>query len=267
MKNYFLYSFISITFIFFSNCKAIDILEIIDNNNITELNKIIKNGYDINKEIVKDFLPYINYTPLLYAVEKEKYEIIKLLIQNNVDLNFSTNIDSPISLAAKKNNITIIKLLLDNGADINNDFRYGSNNSYTYSAIFHAATHFNFELFDYLISRGADVNRGRLLEGDNALMAVIGNFIVDDNKNITYHNEIVKMVKKLIENGIDVNYNPHFGNALTLAAERNNEEVIELLLKNGFDVLNIVNYLEITTYEYVISLNNFRINEIISNYR
>jgi ankyrin repeat protein len=237
------------------------ILELIENNRIAELKKIIVSGYDVNTEEV------FNYTPLMYAIDKEKYEVVELLIQNNADLNLCTNAGSPISLAAGKTNFEIVKLLLDNGADINNDFRKRDNSWRSTSAVFAAAVHLNFELFDYLISRGADVNRGRWLEGENTLMAVISNsYSVPYKGDIVHRNETIRMINKLIENGINVNHNAYYGNALTDAAFHNDEEVIDLLLRNGADLNNIIPESGKTTYEYILSLKNPKINEILNKY-
>ena len=74
MKNYFLYSFISISFIFFSNCKAIDIMEIIDNNNIIELNKIIKNGFD-----VLNIVNYLEITTYEYVISLNNFRINEII--------------------------------------------------------------------------------------------------------------------------------------------------------------------------------------------
>jgi ankyrin repeat protein len=209
-----------------------------------------------------------NYTPLMYAIDMERYEIIELLIQNSANLDLCTNMGSPIAHAARKNNFEIIKLLLDNGADINNDFRRRDNSWKNPSAIFEAAVHLNFELFDYLISRGADVNRGRWLEGENALMAVLSNsYSYPFRGNIVYRNETIRMINKLIENGINVNHNAYYGNALTDAAFHNDEEAVDLLLKNGADLNNIIIESGKRTYEDIFSLKNPKINEILNKYQ
>jgi hypothetical protein len=41
-------------------------------------------------------------------------------------------------------------------------------------------------MYDYLIERNADVNIGKFLEGDNALMAVIENFLPNDEMKKYY---------------------------------------------------------------------------------
>ncbi|GHU02309.1 hypothetical protein FACS1894147_03910 [Spirochaetia bacterium] len=237
----------------------IEILAFIDNNQIEDIQKLLDNGYNINTEAA------FNYTPLIYAIDKNNIEVVEFLIKYKPDLELCTNMGSPITVAARNNNRKMIELLLDNGADINNDFRFSDRRARTDSAIFIAAIRLDFELFDYLLSKGADVNTGRLLEDENALMAVISNY--STSKYITYRSETIRMVNKLIENGIDINHSVYYGNALTQAVSRNDEELVEIILKNGFDLNIIIPDYNMTTYEYLYRLKKPDIMEIIDKYK
>lgn len=75
--------------------------------------EVERKGYDVNAHLPADGL-----TPLLFAVEKNKPEPVRVLIELGADVNISaleTNI-SPLHIAASKGNLEIMKLLLDAGA-------------------------------------------------------------------------------------------------------------------------------------------------------
>jgi ankyrin repeat protein len=73
---------------------------------------LIQNGVNINN---KD---YYNDTPLIYASRNGHFEIVKLLIQNGANIN-DKNQDNYIALyyAVKNKHIEIAKLLIDNDSD------------------------------------------------------------------------------------------------------------------------------------------------------
>ena len=82
------------------------------------------------------------------------------------------------------------------------------------------------EGIEYLISRGAEINRNDLF-GENALMYVI------QNQNMPTE-EKLKAVQLLIDHGIDVNWaNSHCETALMMALNQIEIEVAELLIDNG----------------------------------
>lgn len=82
------------------------------------------------------------------------------------------------------------------------------------------------EGIEYLISRGAEVNRNDLM-GENALMYVI------QNPNMPTE-EKLKAVQLLIDHGIDVNWaNSHCETALMMALNQIEIEVAGLLIDNG----------------------------------
>jgi len=82
------------------------------------------------------------------------------------------------------------------------------------------------EGIEYLISRGAEINRNDLF-GENALMYVI------QNQNMPTDMKL-KAVQLLIDHGIDVNWaNSRCETALMMALNQIEIEVAELLIDNG----------------------------------
>lgn len=59
-------------------------------------------------------------TPILYAMERDAYNIFKYLIENNYDLNYNDeNSEPPITFAAHSANVKYMQLLLKNKNKIN----------------------------------------------------------------------------------------------------------------------------------------------------
>ena len=82
------------------------------------------------------------------------------------------------------------------------------------------------EGIEYLINKGAEINRNDLM-GENALMYVI------QNPNMPTE-EKLKAVQLLIDHGIDVNWlNSRFETPLMMALNQIEIEVAELLIDNG----------------------------------
>lgn len=82
------------------------------------------------------------------------------------------------------------------------------------------------EGIEYLISRGAEINRNDLI-GENALMYVI------QNQNMPTDMKL-KAVQLLIDHGIDINWvNSRFETPLMMALNQIEIEVAELLIDNG----------------------------------
>lgn len=86
---------------------------------------LVENGVDVNAE--KEFS---KETPLFLAIRKSEIDymnIMKLLIENGANVNHKNeNETTPLMAAAESLNISAVKLLLENSADINAKDRFGS---------------------------------------------------------------------------------------------------------------------------------------------
>lgn len=91
----------------------------IENKDIRILNLLITEKVDINAINKKGM------SPLMYAVDLEKYEIANVLINNGANINqvssYKNKINSPLSLAVIRGNYEIAELLLKHGAKVDTE--------------------------------------------------------------------------------------------------------------------------------------------------
>ena len=81
---------------------------------------LIKDGADVN--YVKSAGPWVKTNCLLTAVEKGNIDMIRILIEGKVNVNWKDGFNtSAIMYAAKKGAKDIVVLLLDNGANIKDE--------------------------------------------------------------------------------------------------------------------------------------------------
>ena len=96
-----------------------DLLNAAHNGDYLKTETAIKAGADVNAK-GNDEYPFLGRTALMIASEKGQLEIIKLLIQNNADINAKDNKDKTVLMyASKTNSSEIIQLLLNSNADLN----------------------------------------------------------------------------------------------------------------------------------------------------
>jgi ankyrin repeat protein len=237
-----------------------NILRLIDNNDTSGFQVLVDSGYDVNT-VLQDGT-YSGVTPLIQAIKSGNIEMVRLLLQNNADIELCTSDGSPLAIAAGASRFEIVKLLLDNGADINNYYRFFDKRAIGTSAIFNAAIHFNFEMYDYLVEQGADVNGGSFIEGENALMGVLLNF---SDRNQT-RSQLLRMVINLIEDGINVNHTVWYGNALTIAAGNNDIEIMKILLEHGADLNITIEEQGSSTYDYLLTVASSEMIKLMNQY-
>jgi len=86
-----------------------DILKAIENNDITEVSKLLTSSLLINSAH-----SFYGYTPLLLACTKGNINIVKLLLEHpDIDVNYRVNgMKYPILLSIELDNMDIIKLLI-----------------------------------------------------------------------------------------------------------------------------------------------------------
>ncbi len=202
--------------------------------NLEKAKELIESGANVN--FIKKYASYLGQDEsiLVCAINRNDLEMIKLLIENGVDINLETELipnedDSmcfikPINAACYCGRNEVIKILLENNIDINDCDSYGVSPLY-YACYgiggegsFHKCG--NIETVKLLIENGAHINgnnRSILLEA----------CIVND----------LELAKLLIENGADVNSKDMYGDTpLHGATEYGNYEIVKLLIENGANV-------------------------------
>ena len=95
-------------------------------------------------------------TPLVHAVNYQKQEVVKYLIERGANVNVTQGDYSPLISACERNNLDIAKLLIGAGSDIFFKDSFGN------SALWKATFNENIELVKLLLENGASP-----LEKDN----------------------------------------------------------------------------------------------------
>lgn len=187
-------SILAFTIIFSSHCmehqedlpfkngqKLIDILydKILHDKKLTELDQdniklLIDAGADVN---VRDIAT--NATALIIATMDGYIGIVRLLIDEDANLNLQTNLGhTALMIGAINGYIEVVKLLIDKGADLN--LQDNNGNTALMTAAFKGYT----EIVRLLIDNGADLNLKNRF-GETALMWAV-----------KYgHTKIVKLLK------------------------------------------------------------------------
>ena len=153
-----------------------------------------------------------NITPLIYAVEAECEETVKILLNANADPeHFNTRRENSIMIAIRHNNLKILKILLDTIADIN------SHNYIIYAIIKKS----NIEIVQELILRGSDVNNPNINDDNNTALIYA-----------TKNNDL-KLVKLLIKSNANINHKNNSGMiAIKYAFKNRNIKMIRLLFNS-----------------------------------
>jgi serine/threonine-protein phosphatase 6 regulatory ankyrin repeat subunit B len=213
------------------------LMEAIDKEHPHIVEFLLMNGANVNASGKKG-------TPLMIAVSKynsdpkivkllmrwgadpnirqknRKFNIIKEMIDGNLDLESSLNGETLLTTAVKSYNddsIKIAKLLVNSGADFN------APNMNGYTPFVLASEKGSLELIELMKKKGADVN-ARDEWGNTALI-------------MASMNGHLSVVKFLLNDGADVNAANREGyTALMLASERGHFIIVDLLIDAGADV-------------------------------
>lgn len=144
-----------------------------------------------------------------------------------------TKIDSPeetLRLAARHGRLNIIKHLLSNGVDINaqeDDYTNDVMDVYPgNTALIETVNYENFEIVQYLVEHGADIN----INGGDPLR---------DASRLGH----INIVKYLLEHGADVNAK-RVNYSRTALTEADDLEIITYLVEHGANVNDIIHYHE-----------------------
>lgn len=189
---------------------------------------MIQKGFSVNQKTREGL------SPLYVAAKAGFYEIVEILLRNGARINdciFNIQqpwmpIDSPLHTATNNGYLEIVKLLVENGAEMNRQIEDGE------TPLSIAVSREKLEIAKYLLQRGANTK----LFHDNPLLC----------RAVETSN--VEMVKLLIEvGGCDVEQQTLDNTKLThinkitpliLATQRNNIQLVQILVKYGADIKN-----------------------------
>lgn len=219
------------------------------NNNIGEINTLIKNGADVH---------YDNNEAMCISVKIGQLEIIKILINNGVDIRCNNNY--ALIKSASFGHLDIIKFL------ITLDFDIDEKNSALSSSVRNG----HFDIATFLIENGADIHHKKesMLRHNasyNNLEAV--KFLIENSAVITKNdNEAlcdcaykghVEIVKLLINNGA---LNAESSVALKNSIEYGYLEIVKLLVENGVNAADqlyrSIRYGHLEIFHYLFELDN-----------
>jgi len=136
------------------------------------------------------------YTPLMYAVNNEqKYDIVKLLIDNKANVNHKASSDgcTPLIIATHYSNYRIVDLLIKNGADVNaTDNKSKTVLAYACNQTANSAS---YAIIKSLLEHGALVNSKTTTLAELLTFAKQNNVNTWNNGN-NYHNKIISILNE-----------------------------------------------------------------------
>lgn len=157
-------------------------------------------------------------TPLWTAITSKKYDLVRLLLDNNANINEGYNGHTPLTYACKKNDTNLLNLLLQYP-----QLNVNSTNALGKTPLYIACLHGNFDIVKILLLHNANINYHNKT-GESALWAAC---------KYGYSN----IVDLLIQNNVDVNNTNSNGDSpLWAAMTSKNISIVKLLLQNNADV-------------------------------
>ncbi len=207
----FSFLFFFISSVAFSNQKKF--VSAVKNNEIEVVKKLIGS-------IEIDLKDRFGYPPIFWAVSKDHFDIVKLLIDKNANFVAKEKYgDTLLHLAVRKNNYKIIDLLLSKKMDINIKDRYRT------TPLHRAVKSKNEKMVTYLLSKGADPN------------------IRDRSNETTLHSAatygVLGILKKLVAKKANILAKDRKGNIpIIIAASRKKKDIVEYLLSKTSNIMN-----------------------------
>jgi len=171
-------------------------------------------GIDVNQEDRDEQIP------LHWALEKEHWDVVKLLLEKGADPNKVNKYgQTPFYLACEQGQMEIAKLLLENGADVDKTDKAGQTPLLVVSS---PENERGMEMLKLLLENGADVDKENR-DGYTPLQR-------------SAKKGLVEVVKLLLEKGADIDKADEDGyTPLHKAAGSDQMEMVEFLLEKGAD--------------------------------
>lgn len=165
--------------------------EVIDNNRSLLLNMISRKEYNLVKMLIENgadpnFSGKQTYTPLIYTIRKKFSILAILLIEYGADLSIpDCDGISPLMFAIEYHLNLVCDYLLKKNADINWECFKGN------TPLFYAITSGNIDLITFLIQKGANIFHQNIY-GESSLF-------------LAARTELFSIMSLLIEKGVDIN--------------------------------------------------------------
>ena len=201
--------------------------------NVDMVKLLIKKGADVD---VAD--GRWGSSPLLFAAQKGKIEIVKILLTAGANINFKNNYELDAThFASKEGHYEIVKLLIKFGISLNP------------KQIHYASAEDQIEIIELLLDHGADIN-SKTQNDHNCLHYAV-------------YNNRYAAAKFLISRGADINAKGKSKQTpLHYAASRGQIEIVMLLLENGANTNSLDEVDETPLHNFILHNKNFNI-EII----
>ena len=186
----------------------------VEKNQLSATKFLLENG------AYPDITDKENDTPLMRAMYYNRPEIAKLLIEYGANVNTSYNDDFVLTWATFNNYTDIVRLLIEKGANIECYNPVGC----TPLII---ASNGNYEICEFLIQNGADVNARRSKTSNKDWTSLM---------YASYYSKL-DIMNLLLENGalIDIR-TPSLHSAYLIAAQYGTPDAVELLINNGAEL-------------------------------
>ncbi|ARF02627.1 SWPV1-008 [Shearwaterpox virus] len=244
----------------------------VNNEDIETVKLFLEKGFNVNS---KD---EIDNTALHYAVLSNNNNITQLLVDYKADIK---ECDGYLLLhAVKANNIDIIKILLNNGINVN----YVNDKGYT--ALHYAVENNKLDIVNLLLGKGANIeivnecsfinniikfrftNYYNMIELMLSYKANVNN--IHDNYaplHLAIDEEDEEIIKLLIRYGADINIKNTYNDSSPLhhAVKSVNKNILKILLDKGADV-NSLNRYGCTPIYYAVCNNNIDVVNILLEY-
>jgi len=181
-------------------------------NDFSGVKKGVDDGGDVNVPDLK------GVTPLLLAVHNQNAEMVKFLISKKADPNTTSTNSSPVHEAVRVHNQAILDIVLGAGGNVNLTTDFGK------TALHMAIQEDQEGIFEYLLQKKSDPKA----KNDGQVSCV----------HFAAAGKSLKILEKVLALK-DTNVNERNGNgktALHIAAEKNNIDIIKMLLNKGADI-------------------------------